>query len=349
MPREYPSARLYRACTLTGVPPFAALATMPRRTSPLVWFAGRRNPRLAVVPVRVLAAAAAVPIVARRLLTYYLLGLIVPCVSFPPHSFPRLTCELAAPLAARSRMLPGMAEYVPPSDAPAWHAHYSMLRTPRPRKLSSLRTTLDQKAVSAISDQSGNLRPAAQAFVDAVQETTSIRSACSAAGLKRIERIADILDNATKEHSRSYTDPGMWGVFARGAQRNYEGAKVRFLHEQLCTRGTNEVALRKMQQPTVCEVGFCAGLSAMLFMESLPRARYVGWDLGDIRWTESNIELMRRAYGERFLGVALGFAASTIPLYQQAHPELKCDGARALSHSLIFFSLERTKSLGAMR
>ena len=34
-----------------------------------VWFAGRRNPRLAVVPVRVLAAAAAVPIVARRLVS----------------------------------------------------------------------------------------------------------------------------------------------------------------------------------------------------------------------------------------------------------------------------------------
>ena len=42
---------------------------MPRRTSSLVWFAGRRNPRLAVVPVRVLAAAAAVPIVARRLVS----------------------------------------------------------------------------------------------------------------------------------------------------------------------------------------------------------------------------------------------------------------------------------------
>ena len=63
MPREKPSARLYRACTLTGVPPFAALATMPRRTSSLAWFAWRRNPRLAVVPVRVLAAAAAVPVV----------------------------------------------------------------------------------------------------------------------------------------------------------------------------------------------------------------------------------------------------------------------------------------------
>ena len=229
-------------------------------------------------------------------------------------------------------MLPGMAEYVPPPDAPAWYAHYSMLGTPRPSRLAPLRTTLAQKAVSAISDQSGNLRPAAQAFVDAVQETTSTRSACSAAGLRRIEHIADILDNATREHSRKYTDPGKWGVFARGAkaQRNYEGTKVRFIHEQLCTAGTDEVVLRKMKQPTVCEVGFCAGLSAMLFMESLPRARYVGWDLGDIGWTESNIELMRRAYGERFLGVALGFAASTIPLYQQAHPELKCDGARTV-------------------
>jgi hypothetical protein len=69
VPREKPSARLYRACTLTGVPPFAALATMPRRTSSLVWFAGRRNPRLAVVPVRVLAAAAAVPVVARRIVS----------------------------------------------------------------------------------------------------------------------------------------------------------------------------------------------------------------------------------------------------------------------------------------
>ena len=42
---------------------------MPRRTSSLVWFAWRRNPRLAVVPVRGLAAAAAVPVVARRLVS----------------------------------------------------------------------------------------------------------------------------------------------------------------------------------------------------------------------------------------------------------------------------------------
>ena len=75
MPREYPSARLYRACTLTGVPPFAALATMPRRTSPLVWFAGRRNPRLAVVPVRVLA----------DLLTLCVVGEILPKL-IPPCS-----------------------------------------------------------------------------------------------------------------------------------------------------------------------------------------------------------------------------------------------------------------------
>ena len=224
-------------------------------------------------------------------------------------------------------MLPGMAQYVSPPDAPAWHAHYSMLKGPRPKQLSSLRTALNTQAVSAISDQSGNLRPAAQAFVDAVQETASTRSACSEAGMRRIERIAGLLDNATQEHSRNYIDPGMWGIFARGAQRNYEGTKVRFIHEQLCARGTNEVALRRMKQPVICEVGFCAGLSAMLFMESLPRARYVGWDLGDISWTESNIALMRRAYGERFLDVALGRAASTVPLYQNAHPELKCDGA----------------------
>jgi hypothetical protein len=224
-------------------------------------------------------------------------------------------------------MLPGMAQYVPPPDAPAWHVHYSMLRSPRPKDLSSLRTKLNQQTVSVLSDKSGNLRPAAQAFVDAVQQTASTRSACGEAGLRRIEHFAALLDNATKEHSRNYKDAGMWGIFARGAQRNYEGTKVRFIHEQLCALGTNEVALRKRKQPTICEVGFCAGLSAMLFLESLPRARYVGWDLGDISWTESNIELMRRAYGERFLDVALGRAASTLPLYQEAHPELKCDGA----------------------
>ena len=72
------------------------------------------------------------------------------------------------------------------------------------------------------------------------------------------------------------------------------------------------------------EVGFCAGLSAMLFMESLPRARYVGWDLGDIGWTESNIELMRRAYGERFLGVAALAQARCV----RGHYRLSVDGGR---------------------
>jgi len=147
--------------------------------------------------------------------------------------------------------------------------------------------------------------------------------------LARIERIAGLLDKATHEHSRKYVEDGMWGIFASGGQRDYNRSKVRFIHEQLCARGVKGVSLRTLKRPTVCEVGFCAGLSAMLFLESLPRARYIGWDLGEIGWTESNIELMRRAYGERFINVlVLGHAHATVPAYQQDHPELKCDGAR---------------------
>lgn len=227
-----------------------------------------------------------------------------------------------------------MAKYALPPDAPAWYAHYSMLRAHRPATLGEYRTTLRQATTAAIYDKTGHLRPAARAFVEAVQETPSTRKVCSEAGLRRIERIAGLLDNATREHHGRYVD-GMWGIFARGGQRDYHGAKVRFIHETVCARGIDRefFNVRDREEPTVCEVGFCAGLSAMLFLESLPRARYIGWDLGDIGWTESNIELMRRAYGVRFLDVALGRAASTIPLYQQDHPDLKCDGAHCPTFS----------------
>ena len=68
-----------------------------------------------------------------------------------------------------------------------------------------------------------------------------------------------------------------------------------------------------------------AGMSSMLFMESLPHARYIGFDLGDYSWSRRAVGLLKQAYSKRFGGVVFGRASSKIPAYHAQHPEATCD------------------------
>ena len=67
-----------------------------------------------------------------------------------------------------------------------------------------------------------------------------------------------------------------------------------------------------MRKPTVCEVGFNAGLSALLLLESVPNGVVLSFDLGDLPWAREADRLLRNAYGPRFPGVVWGDAARTV-------------------------------------
>ena len=150
------------------------------------------------------------------------------------------------------------------------------------------------------------------------------------APLHQVHRLARahsqrLIDN---RNTTRYDVHGLFGIFGNGDEivgkpgkryfAAYGGTKVAFMHEEAC-------AMRNVG--TVCETGFCAGLSALLLLEALPGARVLSFDLGDFPWARPADALLRSRYGpERFPGVVFGDAAQTIGPYRAAHP-FKCDVA----------------------
>ena len=65
---------------------------------------------------------------------------------------------------------------------------------------------------------------------------------------------------------------------------------------------------------TVCELGFNAGHSALLFLESLPQARVYSFDLCDGPWTLRNADRMAALYPDRF-ELIIGDSADTVPAF----------------------------------
>jgi hypothetical protein len=65
---------------------------------------------------------------------------------------------------------------------------------------------------------------------------------------------------------------GKFGIFAN----NYQRVKTRFMFLRVC-----ELA-RQGRVRSMCELGFNAGLSALLLLEAAPEATLVSFDLGDL-------------------------------------------------------------------
>ena len=99
---------------------------------------------------------------------------------------------------------------------------------------------------------------------------TPAEDACTAAGYARIERLGLRLTEAAKGLHVGYGVHGQWGIFAPRLQQ----AKTRFLHEWLC-----RYIARGRPMVTICELGFMAGHSAMLFLETARTAKVVSFDV----------------------------------------------------------------------
>ena len=164
--------------------------------------------------------------------------------------------------------------------------------------------------------------------------------------------------------SNRYLAHGQFGIFAGGAQLharkrlpNYEGVKTRFLFSEVCSlehAHGHAPTVSSAQPMTICEVGFNAGLSALLLLEAASTSRVISFDLGDMPWTRNagapsrpasapraRIALpphsaraplpaesfLRSRYPDRFLGVVYGDSSKTIPRYKAAHAAFTCDAA----------------------
>ena len=109
---------------------------------------------------------------------------------------------------------------------------------------------------------------------------------------------------------------------------NYSHVKTRMLYTAACEH-INQVVHRARGshvRPTICELGFNAGLSAMLLLEAAPAARVISFDIDAFKWTRPAASMLQKAYPpERFTGVVWGDSHSTIPKLKASQPDFGCD------------------------
>jgi len=126
----------------------------------------------------------------------------------------------------------------------------------------------------------------------------------------QIERRFDALDAWTKEAHPEYSDR-LWGIASLSL---YGTKKTRFMYDVL-RRSFPDAR-------TVCELGFNAGHSALLFLETLPQARIYSFDLCDQLWTLRNADYLAALYPDRF-ELIMGDSAETVPAF--ASRGIQCD------------------------
>ena len=127
----------------------------------------------------------------------------------------------------------------------------------------------------------------------------------------QIERRFDELDAWTRQEHPEYADR-QWGIASR---RLYATKKTRFI---------NDVLRRSFPDArTACELGFMAGHSALLFLETLPQARIYSFDdLWDGPWALRNADRIATLYPGRF-ELIIGNSAETVPAFSSRG--IQCD------------------------
>ena len=122
------------------------------------------------------------------------------------------------------------------------------------------------------------------------------------AAYDKIEHRFDELDSWTRQAHPEYADR-LWGI---ASLHLYATKKTRFIYEVLSRSFPNS--------RNVCELGFNAGHSALLFLETLPQARVYSFDLCDGPWTLRNAERVAALYPDRF-ELIIGDSAETVPAF----------------------------------
>jgi hypothetical protein len=83
-------------------------------------------------------------------------------------------------------------------------------------------------------------------------------------------------------------------------------------------------ALKDLKSPQVCETGFNGGHSAVLFLLSNKKSKYIGFDLGDNTASKVVYGKLKELFGDRF-EVVWGDSRKSVPEYTANNPSLACD------------------------
>jgi len=75
---------------------------------------------------------------------------------------------------------------------------------------------------------------------------------------------------------------------------------------------------------TVCETGFNAGQSALIWLLANPKAKLYSFDLGQYGYTQAAAKFMAEKFPGRFTFVA-GNSVESLPKFIVDHPEVRCD------------------------
>lgn len=170
--------------------------------------------------------------------------------------------------------------------------------------------------------------PAGADFRSAAQRQNA-SARCTPSGYASIRRLADKFSLAARGLTQWWSDDagnaipgqmqfrrhGQWGIFGN----EHRGVKTNFIHRWLCDYQS------RRQIRTICEIGFMAGHSSLLFLETATQARVVSFDLGDCPWTRPQGELLATTYGRERFELVLGLSNNTIHAYAREHPGLRCD------------------------
>lgn len=145
--------------------------------------------------------------------------------------------------------------------------------------------------------------------------------------LNGLKSFARLLSAAASGSCPQFGFHGFWGVFSKpksnapSARRmRYGSTKSSFMFNKTCTHA--RASPGGLAQ--VCEIGFNAGHTALLFLEAAPTAHVVSFDLGDMPWAKKQAALLTRAYGAARFKAVFGSSDVTVPPYASRMPT-KCD------------------------
>lgn len=147
---------------------------------------------------------------------------------------------------------------------------------------------------------------------------------CSEAAYTRALAMAQVLGDELHSSAERFAGHGYLGVFSP----DYKGTKTRFIFDTMC-RHSEKTPIKQ-----ICEIGFNAGESAVLFLEAAPKARVLSLDFGDKPWTRRQGELLKKAYGDRF-ELRIGSSAVTLPKYHEEQKKLDVTDRRPCDMALI--------------